>query len=475
MQQSVAIEGGRVPPGRALSDDYVFGICGAEVAPTQRLVLSAMEALEEKDKFLLGHSRQVTAYAVAIGCRMGLTPERLALLSQAAYLHDIGYVDVPGRVLNKPSELDEGEWVVMRAHAAKGADMLARVDGFSEVAGVVRAHHEHLDGSGYPRGLRGADIPLESRIILVADSYDAMTNQRPFRPACGHDVAMRMLASHRGAWFDPDVVDAFAGIEPLGVLRLGSRPGLWARSLMDDGDVDLGMAPFNDLVRVVEVEPVLAAAVLERVNASYGEDESVVDLRVAASRMGDVALRGLLREHGSRLSPRAGLDAEWEHSVRAALAARLLARRSGLMEEGEAYALGLLHDVGTFIFRSYYHDVMTALLRVPEEVRLCAELREFGADHALVGAWALAECKAPWRFRAAVMSHHDWARVSKPEAALLHAAHVIAGAGVEWRREMGESVRAVETAALGMQSSDFAQVHAEVVARMEGVYAFRRL
>lgn len=475
MQQSVALEGGGASPRFGLSNVHVLGICGTEVVPPQRLVLSAVEALEDKDRFLLGHARQVTAYAVAIGCRMGLAPERLAVLSQAAFLHDIGYVDVPGRVLNKPAELDEAEWTVMRAHAAKGADMLARVDGFSEVAAIVRAHHEHFDGSGYPHGLKGADIPLESRIIFVADSYDAMTNQRPFRLVCGHDAAMKLLISHRGTRFDPDVVDAFAGIEPLGVLRIGSRPGLWARSLMEDGDVDLHTAPFNDLVRIVEQEPVLAAAVLERVNASCGEDESVVDLRVAASRLGDVALRGLLREHGSRLSPCAGLDAEWEHSVRAALAARLLARRSGLMEEGKAYALGLLHDVGTFIFRSYYGDETARLLRVPEERRLCSELREFGADHALVGAWSLAECKVPWRFRAAVMSHHDWARVSRPEAAFLHAARVVADAGAAWRREAGESVGAVETATLGMKSSDFAQVHAEVVARMEGVYAFRRL
>jgi HD-GYP domain-containing protein (c-di-GMP phosphodiesterase class II) len=474
MQTSTALEGGGVSPRRGFSDDYVFGICGTEVAPPQRLVLSAVEALEDKDKFLLGHARQVTAYSVAIGCRMGLTPERLALLSRAAFLHDIGYVDVPGRVLNKRSELDDGEWAVMRAHAAKGADMLARVEGYAEVAEIVRAHHEHFDGSGYPRGLKGAEIPLESRIILVADSYDAMTNQRPFRPACGHEPAVRLLTRHRGTWFDPDVVNAFAGIEPLDTLRIGTRPGLWARTLMEDGDADLRTAPFNDLVRVVEVEPVLAAAVLERVNAACGEEESVVDLRVAASRLGDVALRGLFREHGSRLSPWVGLDAEWEHSVRTALAARLLARRSGLMEEGEAYALGLLHDLGTFVLSSYYHDETAGLLLVPERKRLCRELHEFGADHALVGAWALAECKLPWRLRAAVMSHHDWARVSRPETALLHAAHVVAGAGPEWRREAAESVRAVEAVTLGMRSSDLAQVHADVVARMEGVYAFRR-
>jgi putative two-component system response regulator len=181
----------------------------------QGFVCAIIDALEAKDKYLYGHARRVREYATAIGRVMGLDNVALERLSLAAYLHDIGKVGTPDAILQKPSYLTPEERAIVQAHSACGAQIIASIPDLQDIADIVSCHHEHFDGSGSPAGLSGERIPLASRIVLVADSYDAMTSPRPFREALTHEEAIARLEAGAGHQFDPDAVSAFKDINTL--------------------------------------------------------------------------------------------------------------------------------------------------------------------------------------------------------------------------------------------------------------------
>jgi diguanylate cyclase (GGDEF)-like protein/putative nucleotidyltransferase with HDIG domain len=155
------------------------------------------------------HSATVARYAAAIAQRLGWGGADLAYLRVAAMLHDVGKVSLPDTILKKPGPLDEREYEEVKMHPVTGAEFVNRVDGLSLIALWVRHSHEHYDGSGYPEGLKGDDIPLASRILLVADAFDAMTSDRPYRTAIPHDEALSELQRNTGQQFDPRCVAAF--------------------------------------------------------------------------------------------------------------------------------------------------------------------------------------------------------------------------------------------------------------------------
>jgi diguanylate cyclase (GGDEF)-like protein/putative nucleotidyltransferase with HDIG domain len=172
------------------------------------------------------HSQNVAAYAAAIGERMGLTRERIVLLRRAALFHDIGKVAVRGQVLNKPSRLTDEEFEEIKVHAVVGGAMLHH-SGFAPEADWVRHHHERLDGRGYPDGLSAGDIPIEARIIHVADSFEAMTSDRPYHQGRSVGEAVAELRRCAGTQFEPRVVDALVELldaDALPVLALRDAP-----------------------------------------------------------------------------------------------------------------------------------------------------------------------------------------------------------------------------------------------------------
>jgi HD-GYP domain-containing protein (c-di-GMP phosphodiesterase class II) len=173
-----------------------------------RHVLELVDAIEAKDIGTLGHVRRVGAYALAIGKSMNLAPQELRQLVLAAEMHDVGKIGVPDAILGKPGPLTEHEQQIMRQHCVRGYDIAGRVRALRNIAPVIRAHHERLDGSGYPDGLRGDDIPMLARIIAVADSYDAMTSHRPYRRAMTQHAAIAELQRVRTRELDPRCVDA---------------------------------------------------------------------------------------------------------------------------------------------------------------------------------------------------------------------------------------------------------------------------
>ena len=163
---------------------------------------------EMRDPYTTGHSRRVAEIATALSAELGFDAQRQEGMRVAGYLHDIGKISVPSEILAKPGRLDPIEFDLIKEHAQGGYDILKGVEFPWPVAEVARQHHERIDGSGYPQGLKGEEILLEARILAVADVVEAMSSDRPYRPGLGIDRALAEIERGRGSAYDPGVVDA---------------------------------------------------------------------------------------------------------------------------------------------------------------------------------------------------------------------------------------------------------------------------
>ncbi|HEY3051607.1 MAG TPA: HD-GYP domain-containing protein [Gaiellaceae bacterium] len=167
-------------------------------------------AIEARDPYARGHSSRVTVFAQAMARGLSLDKERLAVLRLGALLHDVGKLAVPSSVLLKRGPLTESELDLMRRHPAAGARMLRSLGAPGTILPLVLHHHERWDGAGYPTGRSGEEIPLEARVLCIADSFDAMTSNRPYRAPWNPDEALAELERCSGSQFDPKLVAAFA-------------------------------------------------------------------------------------------------------------------------------------------------------------------------------------------------------------------------------------------------------------------------
>ena len=184
------------------------------VDTVDKLYLSTIGALstaiEAKDGVTSSHIHRVQHYAMGLARALGVVDEQtLKAIQAAALLHDTGKLAVPERILNKPGKLTPAEFETMKLHVEVGADILSSIDFPYPVVPIVRAHHENWDGSGYPNGLKGTDIPIGARILSVVDCYDALTSDRPYRAAMSDDQAQAIIRARRGTMYDPTVVDMF--------------------------------------------------------------------------------------------------------------------------------------------------------------------------------------------------------------------------------------------------------------------------
>jgi hypothetical protein len=172
------------------------------------VIVALVNAVEAKDIYTRGHTQRVTDLAVLIGEEMRLSPDRLRVLSQAAMLHDIGKIGVPDSILNKTGPLTEAEFEIVKEHPVRGHAIIKEVRSLRPALGGIRHHHERFDGSGYPDGLAGAEIPLEARIIATADVFDALTSVRSYRDAWPVSKALDVIQSDAGRGLDPTCVAA---------------------------------------------------------------------------------------------------------------------------------------------------------------------------------------------------------------------------------------------------------------------------
>ena len=167
------------------------------------------DALDLKDRETEGHSKRVTAFTIAIARAMGLPREQINTIARGAFLHDIGKIAIPDKILNKPGKLDPDEMTIMKEHTYHGYQIVKKIPFLAEAAEIVYSHQEWFNGSGYPRGLKGEEIPLGARIFSVADTLDAITSERIYRPAQPLQAAKIEIEKWGGRQFDPDVVKVF--------------------------------------------------------------------------------------------------------------------------------------------------------------------------------------------------------------------------------------------------------------------------
>lgn len=233
------------------------------VSQVNELYLSTIEtlamAVDAKDQITHGHIRRVQVFAVELAKRLGVTEEgQIQGIATAALLHDMGKLAIPEHILNKPGKLTDAEFDKMKRHADIGADLLSSVKFPYPVVPIVRHHHEHWDGSGYPAGISGTDIPLGARILSVVDCFDALTSDRPYRPRLTVSEAFEIIRNQRGITYDPLVVDTFIQSYPE-IAPSAIQAGQEARSVID---VDVfsnaeGPAPLREIRSTASVSVVL--------------------------------------------------------------------------------------------------------------------------------------------------------------------------------------------------------------------------
>jgi cyclic di-GMP phosphodiesterase len=197
----------------AVVNARLLRVLEVEVAQIGRAYLETVNVLantiEGRDSYTHGHVERVAAYSRPLAEALGWAPEHLRTLEFGARLHDIGKIVVPDSVLNKPSSLSHDEWTIMKQHPAAGARILREISHLQVTLPYVLFHHERWDGSGYPHGLKGKDIPIEGRLLAVADVYDALTTARPYHPARNSYEVCQFLQTNAGRLFDPNLVDIF--------------------------------------------------------------------------------------------------------------------------------------------------------------------------------------------------------------------------------------------------------------------------
>jgi putative nucleotidyltransferase with HDIG domain len=193
---------------------------------------SLAQALEAKDPYTRGHSERVGLYAARLAQRLNLPPETIEQVRNGCILHDIGKIGVERRILNKKAKLQPDEFEIIRGHAVVGRSIVEPLNLSPDEAAIVRNHHERYDGMGYPDGLRGAAIPMAVRVVTVADAFDAMTSDRPYRKALDVQEALRRLEEGANRQFDPYVVSAFATL-----VRRGEAQGILAQNRSPAGEV----------------------------------------------------------------------------------------------------------------------------------------------------------------------------------------------------------------------------------------------
>jgi putative nucleotidyltransferase with HDIG domain len=264
-------------------------------------------ALESRDLYTHGHSRRVTRHSYRIARQLGLPAADAARIRTAAALHDVGKVETPREVLNKPGRLSDEEFATIKRHPVDGACMVEAL-GDDELTSMVRHHHERLDGTGYPDGLAGNEIPLGARIIAVADTFDAMTSSRPYRGACKHKKALDVLTQEAGSQLDPGAVAAFrryySGKRSVAwsafLVTAPQRLGTWAGGLFQGASV--GAAPLGQGVLAMGAAALSGAALGGQAASATGGVEGAANRDGA----GQVAIhraragRDLMRSDGNR-------------------------------------------------------------------------------------------------------------------------------------------------------------------------------
>jgi HD-GYP domain-containing protein (c-di-GMP phosphodiesterase class II) len=215
-----ATAAGTVPAEAPIISEAAGIQLNAAMKMLRATVAALVGTLEARDNYTHGHSARVTQYALTLGGGLALSSEDLAVLELAGILHDVGKIGIPDGILRKTGPLSANESEIVRQHPMIGYRILSQVEGAETVAAVVLHHHERWDGAGYPRGIVGEKIPLLARILAVADSFDALGSNRPYRPAWHQTKVVEEIARGAGTQFDPKVVEVFVKQASTGIIAV---------------------------------------------------------------------------------------------------------------------------------------------------------------------------------------------------------------------------------------------------------------
>lgn len=438
------------------------------------MIQSLAAALDARDAYTRGHSDRVAIYSMAVANEMGIDEasdqpfgfrEQLRL---GALLHDIGKVGIPDEILRKPTKLEIDEIRTVKKHPALGAEIVGSSGNLDHVIPGILFHHERLDGSGYPMGLAGDEIPLVARIIGIADVFDALTSGRPYRDGLSHGDAIDVIRKGSGTEFDPEVVEALVRTFRKGVLTTvhitpsgmtghmarerdrieRERPGLADRipsvplvlhrvtDLIRDPDSSVG-----EIAKAISADEGLVVRLLKVANSAfYALPGRVGTIPMAITLLGLNTLKNIVIGTAMSDVTRSFLGTGeeslrlWDHGVRVGVWARTLARVFGGVDGEEVFTAGLLHDLGKGVVLRELPETRSDLRNRILEGRECRILEKeaIGFDHAQLGAWALGRWRLPETLVLAVRYHHEPRAVegSTKEAArvvwVTHLADVIA-------------------------------------------------
>jgi cyclic di-GMP phosphodiesterase len=203
-----------------------------EVDETEEILFALAQAVEQRDRQTAGHCERLALISVSLGFAMGLELAGLLALYRGGYLHDVGKVGIPDSILFKPDKLTGSEWVIMRSHSARGEEICRHLKSLGPVLPIIRHHHERWDGSGYPDGLVGEQIPQLARILQIADIYDALISPRPYKPAFSPEAALHLIEEEtRRGWRDPEIVDLFFRLHSKVISKIGAYSATCDHSL----------------------------------------------------------------------------------------------------------------------------------------------------------------------------------------------------------------------------------------------------
>ena len=426
-------------------------------------------ALDARDPKTKGHSHRVAMYAMAILNEMGFDetdPDQRGLRNRimiAALLHDIGKVGIPDSILLKEDKLSDEEYESIKQHSVLGAEIVTACSGLKDLVPGVLYHHEHFDGSGYPFGLAGTDIPLVARIIALADAFDAITSDRPFRKGSTREEGIKIIEETVAKYYDPVILEALYrayGKGELEYVRLPSRtssrgeasdeavekvygrqlksiPSLphvltTVNSLLDDPAASL-----REIAKVLSTDEGLASRVLRLVNSAYyGIPRMVSTIPLATTILGaktikshvvNIAYADLMRALGGG---RAEYDLLWRHALKTATWARVVASQLGDTDPEEAFTGGLVHDIGKALSLRLAPDGYGKLVREADRSGrplLGVEEEVVGFEHTRMGAWAAGRWMLPPPLVNSVRWHHepDWLeRECREIYSLVRAIHI---------------------------------------------------
>ncbi len=227
--------------------------CSPETGEIEALLMALAEAVEQRDPHIARHCERLAFTSVALGMALHLDRPSLVALYRGGFLHDIGKVGIPDDILFQPTRLTPEQWVIMQSHTIRGERICRPVKAFAPVLPIIRHHHEKWDGSGYPDGLRGTDIPLLARVLQVADIYDALTSPRPYKPAYSIKEALRILETETELGYrDPDIVSRFFQLHGTVIARIEQL------SLSEDTRFEAALGSLDEAVnqrRMVDRRP----------------------------------------------------------------------------------------------------------------------------------------------------------------------------------------------------------------------------